>query len=98
MLRLKVRQNCLTVPKAIRELEKIEMVRRDNGLYRLDHAVTKKQKVILSSVGMSEDDIFKTAAEIAELLKKNKSLLPEPDEDDGGDVDFAGEDEVDFFD
>ena len=98
MLRLETRQNYLTVPKAIRELEKIEMVRRNNGLYRLDHAVTKKQKVILSSFGMSEDDVIKTAVEIAELLKKNKSLLPETDEDDEGEVDFDGADEVDFFD
>lgn len=99
MLRLESRQNYLTVPKAIRELEKIEMVRRNNGLYRLDHAVTKKQKVILSSFGMAEEDILKTASEIAELLKKNKSLLPEPDEnDEGEEVDFDGEDEVDFFD
>ena len=34
----------MTVPAALRELEKIEMVRRNNGQYRLDHAVTKKQK------------------------------------------------------
>ena len=38
-------------------------------------------------------------AGIAELLKKNQSLLPEPDEDDEGEeVDFDGEDEIDFFD
>ena len=99
MMRLDSRQTYLTVPKAVRELEKIEMVRRNNGLYRLDHAVTRKQKVILSSFGMAEDDIFKLAAEIAELLKKNKSLLPEPDEDsEGEEVDFDGENEVDFFD
>ena len=99
MLRLESRQNYLTVPKAIRELEKIEMVRRNSGLYRLDHAVTKKQKIILSSFGMSEDDIRNIATQIAELLKKNQSLLPEPDEDDDGEeVDFDGEDEIDFFD
>ena len=99
MLRLEARQNYLTVPKAIRELEKIEMVRRNNGLYRLDHAITKKQKVILSSFGMSEEDIRKTAVEISELLKKNQSLLPEPEEnDEGEEVDFDGEDEIDFLD
>ena len=99
MLRLETRQNYLTVPKAIRELEKIEMVRRNNGLYRLDHAVTRKQKVILSSFGMSEEDIRKTAAEISNLLKNNQSLLPEPEDDDEGEgVDFDGEDEIDFLD
>ena len=99
MLRLEAKQNYLTVPKAIRELEKIEMVRRNSGLYRLDHAVTKKQKVILSSFGMAEEDIRKAATEIAELLKKNQSLLPEQDEYDAGEeVDFDGEDEIDFLD
>ena len=99
MLRLESRQNYLTVPKAIRELEKIEMVRRNSGLYRLDHAVTKKQKIILSSFGMTEEDIRSTAAQIAELLKKNQSFLPEPDEeDDGEEVYFDGEDEDDFID
>ena len=39
----------MTVPAALRELEKIEMVRRTDGRYRLDHAVTKKQKTILSA-------------------------------------------------
>ena len=44
--------NYLTVPAAIRELEKIEMTRQLDKVYRLDHAVTKTQKVILSAVGM----------------------------------------------
>ena len=35
----------------IRELEKIEMIRQADGVYRLDHAVTKTQKVILSAFG-----------------------------------------------
>ena len=98
MLRLETRQNYLTVPKAIRELEKIEMVRRNNGAYRLDHAVTRKQKVILSSFGMSEDDILKTATEISELLKKNKSLLPVADDNAEEEADSDGEDEIDLFD
>ena len=98
MLRLETRQNYLTVPKAIRELEKIEMVRRNNGAYRLDHAVTRKQKVILSSFGMSEDDILKLATEISDLLKKNKSLLPMADDNAEEEVDSDGEDEIDLFD
>ena len=36
------------VPAAIRELEKIEMVRQLDGVYRLDHAVTATQKTILN--------------------------------------------------
>ena len=98
MLRLEANHNYLTVPKAIRELEKIEMVRRNNGLYRLDHAVTKKQKVILSSFGMSDEDVRKTASEIADLLKKNKSLLPDTEDDEEKEVCPYGEDEIDLFD
>ena len=44
--------NYLTVPAAIRELEKIEPTRQLEKVYRLDHAVTKTQKVILSAFGM----------------------------------------------
>jgi hypothetical protein len=40
MLRMDSRQKYMTVPAAIRELEKIEMVRRNGGSYKLDHAVT----------------------------------------------------------
>ena len=98
MLRLEVTDKCFTVPKAIRELEKIEMVRRNNDSYRLDHAVTKKQKTILSCFGMDNEDITKTAAWISDLLKKNQSLLSEADENEGEEVDFDGEIEIDFLD
>lgn len=98
MLRMEGKQNYLTVPKALRELEKIEMIRRNNGRYRLDHAVTKKQKIILSSFGLSEDDVINSAAEISSLLAKNQSLLTatEDEEDEGEEDDFYGEDEDDF--
>ena len=36
----------MTVPAAIRELEKIEMLRGTDRVYRLDHAVTKTQRTI----------------------------------------------------
>lgn len=99
MLRMEVKQNYLTVPKALRELEKIEMIRRNNGRYRLDHAVTKKQKIILSSFGLSEDDVINSAAEISSLLAKNQSLLivNEDEDDEGEEDDFCGEDEDDFI-
>lgn len=37
------KQNYMTVPAAIKELEKIEMTRQTDNVYRLDHAVTAKQ-------------------------------------------------------
>ena len=57
MLRMEAKQKYMTVPAAIRELEKIEMVRRNGGTYKLDHAVTKTQKIILSSFGLDADSI-----------------------------------------
>lgn len=63
----------------------------------MDHAVTKKQKIILSSFGLSEDDVINSAAEISSLLAKNQSLLTVNEEDDEGEEDdFDGEDEDDF--
>ena len=35
--------NFMNVPAAIRDLEKIEMIRQADGVYRLDHAVTANQ-------------------------------------------------------
>ncbi len=98
MLRMEGKQNYLTVPKALSELEKIEMIRRNNGRYRLDHAVTKKQKIILSSFGLSEDDVINSAAEISSLLAKKQSLLTadEDEDNEGEEDDLYGEDEDDF--
>ena len=83
MLKLDKRPNYMTVPAAVRELEKIELVRRNKGRYRLDHAVSKRQKVILSSFGLNADDIKSIAAEIADLLASSRSLMNcEPDTDE----------------
>lgn len=48
------RMNYMTVPAAIRELEKIEMIRYANGEYRLDHTLTKVQKDILKAFKLDE--------------------------------------------
>lgn len=68
MLRMDSKYNYMTVPAAIRELEKIEMVRRNGKSYKLDHAVTRTQKIILSSFGLDEKYISKKATEISQLL------------------------------
>lgn len=75
--------NFLTVPAALRELEKIEMARRNNGSYRLDHAVTKTQKIILSSFGLDETNISKSADEISKLLANSQSLMNREEPEDG---------------
>lgn len=102
MLKMERRQNYLTVPKALRVLEKIEMVRRNKGRYKLDHAVIKTQKKILGSFGISEDDVKKRAAEISTILVANQHVTTEGEGVDakcfGEEVDFDGETEVDFLD
>ena len=77
LLKMETRQNYLTVPASIRELEKIEMVRRNNGEYRRDHAVSKRQRTILSAFGMDDDDIRSLAKDISNMLANNQSLLSE---------------------
>ena len=63
------KQNYLTVPAAIKELEKIEMVRQSDGKYRLDHAVTAVQKVILNAVGISPSMIPNKAQKLSQELE-----------------------------
>lgn len=56
----------------MRELEKIEMTRCYDGIYRLDHVVTEKQKEILSAFGISGDDVKADAKEIGKILAIQK--------------------------
>lgn len=60
--------NYLTVLAAIRELEKIEMTRQLDKVYRLDHAVTKTQKVILSSFVLDWNYVKYRAEHISKIL------------------------------
>ncbi len=73
----------MTVPAAIRELEKIEMIRRNSGVYKLDHAVTKTQKIILSSFGLDEINIRKSAEEYSKLLSNAQSFTNKEEPADG---------------
>ena len=61
--------NYFTVPAAIRELEKIEMIRSADGQYRLDHAVTKTQKEILSAFKVEASHVKYKVAYINEERK-----------------------------
>ena len=94
MLKIETNPNYLTVPAALRELEKIEMVKRSNGRYRLDHAVSKRQKTILSAFGLDNMDIRNTAVQIGNLLADNQSLLESAAREDGED----GQNEINYDD
>ena len=61
--------NYMTVPAAMRELDKIELIRGLNRVYRLDHAVTKTQKAILNAFGMDANYIKARANRISEQLR-----------------------------
>lgn len=67
------KMNYMTVPAAIKELEKIMMIHLPDGRYHLSYAVTKTQKNILSAFGMSEEDITNTAKNIADLLQEENN-------------------------
>jgi transposase len=66
--KLEKRPNYMTVPAAVRELEKIEMIKGLDGRYRLDHAITATQKTILGAFGMDSNSIRKDANKLSEML------------------------------
>ena len=65
MKKLEKKPNYMTVPAALKELEKIEMVRQLDNVYRLDHAVTANQKTILNAFGLDANHIKNYASELS---------------------------------
>ena len=61
--------NYMTVPAAIRELDKIEMSRQLDGIYRFDHAITATQKTILKAFGLTDANVKYRAEEISKRLE-----------------------------
>ena len=66
--------NFMTVPAAVRELEKIEMIRQSDGNYRMDHAVTATQKEILKAFDLTERNIREQAISINKQLQMIKQM------------------------
>ncbi len=62
------KQNYMTVPAAIKEMEKIEMSRQSDGIYRLDHAITATQKVILNALRITPSTIPHKAKVISDSI------------------------------
>ena len=62
--RAKSKDNYMTVPAAIKELEKIELIRSPDGSYRLNYAVTATQKAILKAFGLDAANIKEQAKRI----------------------------------
>lgn len=87
MVEMEKKPNYMTVPAALKELEKIEMVRQYDGAYCLDHAVTATQKTILKAFGVDANYIKHRAKRISEQLtlaskKKGKEERGEDEEYD----------------
>lgn len=66
--RNETKANYMTVPAALKELEKIEMVKRLDQTYRMSHAVTARQKAILKAFDITAEDIRKQAVMIGRGL------------------------------
>ena len=69
MKELKKKKNYMTVPAALKELDKIEIIRQMDGVYRLDHAVTATQKDILQAFNMTEATVKKEAGILGKQLR-----------------------------
>ena len=61
--------NFMTVPAAMKELEKIEIIRGLDLVYRLDHAVTATQKTILKAFDMDAKYVQEKAKRISEQIR-----------------------------
>lgn len=69
MKELKKKKNYMTVPASLKELNKIEIIRQADGVYRLDHAVTATQKDILQAFNMTAATVKKEAAALGKTLE-----------------------------
>jgi hypothetical protein len=71
----------------MKELEKIELIRQYDGVYRLDHAVTAKQKVILQAFDADELFIHEKVKKLSEdLCRADKDQGKGKDKEDGEDA------------
>ena len=70
MKEIRKKKNYMTVPAALKELDKIELIRQADGVYRLDHAVTATQKDILQGFNISGTGIIKEVTNLGEQMSK----------------------------
>lgn len=70
MDRMDKKQNYMTVPAALKELEKIELLKGGDGDYILDYAVTATQKAILKAFDMTSENVQIQAREISSDLTR----------------------------
>ena len=64
------KQNYMTVPAALKELEKIELLKGGDNEYNLDYAITATQKAILNAFDMTSENVEKQARGISSDLAR----------------------------
>lgn len=67
---LEKKPNFMTVPAALKELEKIELLKAADNEYSLDYAVTTTQKTILKAFDMTADSIHRQARTLSSELMR----------------------------
>lgn len=65
----------MDVIAALKELEKIELVRGVDRVYRLEHAVSKTQEAILKAFGIDAEYVKRESKQISEELKKGLPVM-----------------------
>ena len=58
----------MTVLAALKELDKIEMIRQADGVYRLDHAITATQRDNLQAFNLTATNVKKEAGILGRQL------------------------------
>ena len=67
---IKKKKNYMTVPAALKELDKIELVRQADRVYRMDHAITATQKDILHAFNLTAQSVVKEAKLLGEKISE----------------------------
>jgi len=74
--RMDKKQNYMTVPAALKELEKIEMLKGADNEYNLDYAITATQKAILKAFDITAENIIRQARSLSsDLLRIEKEAI-----------------------
>ena len=68
--RMDKKQNYMTVPAALKELEKIELLKGADNEYNLDYAITATQKAILKAFDITSDNVHRQAMAISSDLAR----------------------------
>ena len=63
-------ENYFTVPAAMRELGKVEMVRQADGEYRLELRVTRGRREVFKAVGVGDAEVREGMREVKVRVKE----------------------------